>query len=127
MKKKVSKMVLITFSLIVVTIVAVGCVTKYGEYHPNSHFVEPNSNVTSLGPVKASTSTTRFFLAPDLSSEDIKETYRKALSGVSGANALINMKEDTTVTMIPFVFITTVEYTLEGEAVKVEVGKQELK
>jgi hypothetical protein len=127
MKKKVSKMILIPFSLIVVTIAAGGCTTKFGEYIPNSHFIEPNSNVTTLGPVKASTSKTRFFLAPDLSSEDVKETYRKALSGVSGANALINVKEDTTVTLIPFVFMTTVEYTLEGEAVKVEVGKQELK
>ena len=127
MKKKVSKMVLITFSLIVVTIVAVGCVTKYGEYHPNTHFIEPNSNVTSLGPVKASTSKTRFFLPPDLSSEDVKETYRKALSGASGANAVINIKEDSTVTWIPFVFMTTVDYAIEGDAVKVEVGKQELK
>ena len=127
MKKKVSTMILIPFSLIVVTIAAGGCTTKFGEYHPNSHFIEPNSNVTTLGTVRASTSKTRFFLAPDLSSDDVKETYRKALSGVSGANALINVKEDTTVTLIPFVFMTTVEYTLEGEAVKVEVGKQELK
>ena len=127
MKKKVSKTILIPFSLIVVTIAAVGCTTKYGEYHPNTHFIEPNSNVTSLGPVKASTSKTRFFLPPDFSFEDVKETYRKALSGVSGANAVINIKEDTTVTLIPFVFMTTVDYAIEGEAVKVEVGKQELK
>jgi hypothetical protein len=126
MKTKRSEMILISFSFIVVTIVAVGCITKYGEYHPNTHFIEPNSNVTSLGPVKASKSETRFFLAPDFSSEDVKETYRKALSGASGANAVINIKEDTTVTFIPFV-LTTVDYTLEGDAVKVEVGKQELK
>ena len=112
-------------ALVAIIVFNSGCTTKYGQFVPNSQFVYPNSNVTSLGPTKASKSKTTFFIAPRWKVEDTKGTYQNACAQVPGANALVDYKEDTSFTSI--LFFNTITYTLEGTAVKMEVGKQQLK
>ena len=104
-----------------------GCSVTSGGLGIKSQFVYPNSNVTALGPAKAEWSKTGFFMAPNMTINDIRGTYNKALSQVSGANVLVNYKEDTTVTLFPLFPIYTIRYVIEGEAAHMEVGKKVLK
>lgn len=103
-----------------------GCSTTYGRLVPNSQFAYPNSNIKTLGPVKAEVQKTTWLIAPTLKSKDIKKCYNDALSQASGANILINYKEDTTFTAWPF-SIYNIKYRIEGEAGRMVIGKQELR
>lgn len=89
-----------------------------------SQFIYPNSNVTPLGPVTYSATKTSFFVPPHWKIEDTKAAYRNALAKAPGATALVDYKEDTTYTSILFFNSTT--YSLEGTAIKMEVGKQDI-
>ena len=104
-----------------------GCTMQYGHQVPNSQFAYANSNVTALGPVKAEITKSRWFAGPQLTIDDIKGVYNEALGQAEGANILINYKEDTFFTMIPVVPLSFVTYRLEGEAARMEVGRQELR
>jgi len=104
-----------------------GCAYTLGHYVPNSQFAYPNSNVKTLGPVSAKVSKTVWFGNPEFTVEDIKRVYNEALAQQQGANILINYKEDTTVITYGPIPATTVEYYIEGEAAKMDVGKQTLK
>jgi hypothetical protein len=106
------------------TVLCAGCSTKMGQFVPSSQFVYPNSNVTALGPVKHERSKTTFFVSPRWRLADTKKTYQEAVAKVPGANALIDYKEDTTVSSI--MLFNTITYSLEGTAVKMEVGKQDI-
>lgn len=57
---------------------------------------------------------------------DIKKCYNDALGKVSGANILINYKEDTTFTSYPF-DIYTIQYSVRGEAAQMTIGQQDIK
>lgn len=106
-------------------VLSCGCSIKTGSVVPQSAFIFPNSNLTPLGPTKVSKSKTAFFISPNWKVEDTKEAYNKALEQVPGANILTDYSEDTTYTTI--LFFNTITYTLEGNAGKMEVGKQILK
>lgn len=97
-----------------------GCTTQWGGIVPRSKFIYPNSNVTSLGPVKASYKKTSFFIPPHFDFANAKDTYDKALQQVPGANVIIDYREDTSLSMI--MFFSTITYTIDGTAAKMEVG-----
>ena len=104
-----------------------GCSVTAGDFVPQSAFVYPNSNVIDVGPTQASVTHWSFFIfVPEISTQDIKDTYNKALTNVQGSNMLVNYKEDTTVFVMPYIF-TTVTYAVAGEAVKQEVGRKDLR
>ncbi len=93
-----------------------------------THFAYPNSNVTPLGAVSSSISKSAIFLPPQINEADIKQLMDQAFSQKAGADLVINYKLDTTVTMIPLVFINfyKLEMKLDGTAAKMEVGIKEL-
>lgn len=118
--------ILVPLMLVFVLLAGAGCSTMtLGNYVPNSQFSYPNSNVKPLGPTSATISKTKFFLAPELTPDDIRAVYNEALGKVDGANILVNFKQDTTYTSI--CLFNTIEYRLEGEAAKMDVGQQSLK
>ena len=104
-----------------------GCQTTVGHMVPNSQFAYPNSNVKMLGPVKAEITKTSWLIAPDLKIADLRKCYNDAMSKASGANILVNYRESTTLTIYPIIFVSSVKYTLEGDAAQMDVGKQQLK
>jgi hypothetical protein len=101
-----------------------GCQMKMGRFNTNSHFAYPNSNIETLGLVRASAYRIGFISARVVDKDFIMEVYNKALSK-SGGDMIIDYKLNTTTTMIFPLFITTLE--LDGTAAKMEVGMQELK
>jgi hypothetical protein len=107
--------------------VFLGCTSQYGHFVPNSQFAYANSNVRTLGPVKAEITKSAWFSAPELTIDDIRGVYNKALTQAEGANIMINYKEDTYYTIMPLIPFSSVTYRIEGEAAKMEVGKQELR
>lgn len=101
-----------------------GCTTRYGGIVPNSAFAYPNSNVTAMGPVKASVSKTMFFIPPSFQMKDIQATYDAALKQVPGANVIINYKEDSALTT--FMMFNTITYSIDGTAAKMDVGMKDI-
>jgi hypothetical protein len=101
-----------------------GCTTKLGSIRPQTTFAFPNSNITPLGPVKVEKSKTTFFVSPRWTIEDAKDAYNDALAQAHGANIIIDYKEDTAVTRI--MGFTTLTYTIEGTAARMDVGKKPL-
>ena len=98
---------------------------------PESHFVYPNSNVKTLGPVRASLqSPPTFFIPPATrTAETDQKLYRQALRQHQGADLIVDYVVSTEITMIPLpgiqVYIT--KHELEGTAAKMVVGKQHLR
>ena len=105
-----------------------GCTIKTGAFVPNSRFAYPNSNVEPLGRVTGSASRTSIFTANIIDKEMLDEAYGNALKQ-KGGDFLINFKLTVETTMIPIpiltIFIT--ELKVDGTAVKMTVGRQELK
>ena len=109
-----------------------GCVTTNAlGYIPESNFSFPNSNVSPMQSVSASTTSVAFgFIAPGLSGSTIKETIDKAKAESPGADTLLNVVGNVQLTTVPLllipgnIFVTTVR--VQGVAAKMEVGKQEL-
>ncbi len=103
---------------------ASGCSTTMGRYVPSSRLTHPNSKVTVLGRVRAEVSSTAWFISPSLGPVDLKRAYNDALRQAEGANILINFKENTTYTTYGPLPVSTVKYTIEGQAAKMEIPKQ---
>ena len=114
-----------TAALLTIMLAVTGCTITTGRMSPKAQYVYPNSNVTIVGPVKAEASKTGILIPPTLTIDDMKKVYKDALAQASGANVIVNMKEDTSFTSI-WIFYT-VTYKIEGEAARMEVGRQELK
>ena len=109
------------FSVVVALAATTGCSTTFGHFVPNSQFAYPNSNIKSLGPVRAEvTCFGRAFTV-----EEIRKCYNDALAQAPGANILINYREDTTYTSLPVSY--KVKYVVEGEAAQQTIGQQHLK
>ncbi len=98
---------------------------------PESHFVYPNSNVQTLGPVNVTLQTPPTFFVPPASrsAETDQALYRKALRQHQGADLIVDYVVSTEITMVPLpgiqVYLT--KHELEGTAAKMVVGKQHLR
>lgn len=101
-----------------------GCSTTIGSFKPATHFTYPNSNVRPLGHISITEKDGRFLLPPELTKEKILKLMNDALTQKPGADMITNYRIDTTYTMLPFYTIQTIK--LEGTAVDMEVGDQEL-
>ncbi len=112
--------------VVAISLVSFGCSTKIGGTGTQSHFSYPNSNVKPLGKVSASLSKTSWLVFPTITEADVKSLMDKALAQKSGADLLINYSIDTKVTSIPFLMLTYMDVTIEGTAVSMDVGKQNL-
>lgn len=106
-----------------------GCSLKMGSFSEQTHFTYPNSNVKPLGYVKAALSKTSYFIPPAITNEDVTNLMNDALAQKSGADLIINYRVNTINTCYPFdvmpIFWKT-DIILEGTAVNMEVGIQEL-
>jgi hypothetical protein len=109
-------------------LVSTGCSLKLGNIGEKTHFSYPNSNIKPLGHVQASKSKRSFIIPPTLTADDVRGLMNDALSQKAGADLIINYKVDTQITVIPIPIFTiyTLELTLSGTAVSMEVGQQEL-
>src|ERR1017187_587651 len=105
--------------LLIAVMGAGGCSTTIGDFKAKSQYVYPNSNVVVLGPVKGEVNRTWFLITPRLTVANMKKAYNDALSQTPGANLIVNMKEDTTFST--FLFINSITYKIEGEAVRMDV------
>lgn len=113
--------------LFLACVILSGCTYRYGRLQPNSQFPYANSNVTPLGHVHAEVKTSSWFVYPKLGVDDIKGTYNDALRQQAGANILINFKEDTYTTSFAIIPYYQIRYVIDGEAARMDVGRQELK
>ena len=71
------------------------------------------------------TSKSSILIPPDITYNDVKELIDKGIAQKPGADLIINYKVDTTVTSYLGLFYS-LEITLQGTAVKMEVGEKEL-
>lgn len=102
-----------------------GCSTTIGEFGPNTHFPYPNSNVEPLGHVSTEVSRTRWF-SNFVDQQMLDEALTKAVKQ-KGADALVDYKLSVTTTIFPLLPISTTTLRIDGTAVKMTVGKQELR
>jgi len=119
----------IKVSLVFLLAMTLGCSMKMGSIGDKSHFTYPNSNVQPLGQVSASVEKFGFIIPKDMTKEDVKDLFAKALSQKAGADLLINYKIDTEFMIIP-IPIFSLNYTtlfISGTAAKMTVGEKELK
>lgn len=101
---------------------------QFFEIGPESHFIYPNSNVKSLGPVKATIKTQPTFGMPSFKTGDQEsKLYYKALGQVAGADVIIDYIKTTTLYQIPIVAMFYSKTTIEGTAAKMEIGRQVLR
>ncbi len=117
---KKSKIIL----LIAILIVSSGCTMNLGSYGTNSHFSYPNSNVSPMGHVKATTSKLGFIIFPSFNDGEIIKLTQDAIAQQPGADLLLNYTLDTKITS--FMIATKLEITIEGTAAKMSVGSQKL-
>lgn len=118
--------------LVAAALVSVGCTTTNSlGYIPQSNFSFPNSNVIPMNTVQGSTTAVSFgFLPPGLSGSSIETAVNNAKSQAVGADLLLNVVGNVSVTTIPLILIpgsfyfTKVE--VEGVAAKAELGRQQL-
>lgn len=105
-----------------------GCSTTMGTFQENSHYVYPNSNVQALGQVASEVKKMYFFAAPGAGtmSKMVDEATASALEKAPGADLLINVSVDTTITPFPVIPGGSVKVSIRGTAAKMEVGIQEL-
>ncbi len=114
--------------LLIAGLFTAGCVTKAGDRLTSTNFAYPNSNVTPLGKVEASTpSKFSVFVPRTMSRQNVIDLRDAALSQAPGADLLINVRTDTSVTMFPYpIPMYWTKSTIKGTAAKMEVGEQEL-
>ncbi|HKI73580.1 MAG TPA: hypothetical protein VJ998_02995 [Pseudomonadales bacterium] len=91
---------------------------------PQSNFDYPNSNVTPLGHVSGSASTSAFFGTPFVTSDLEQRAIQNAISKKPGADLLINY--ETFQDRSGFLFVHSLTYRVEGTAAKMEIGRQDL-
>lgn len=118
---KLIKVIVVTFSLVLIT----GCAVTAGRFNTETHFSFPNSNVVPLGQVK-STMSRWSFLLPNVTGDDALGLMKEALAQQSGTDLVINYVLDTKTTIFPL-FIYKTDMVLEGTAAKMEIGEQELR
>jgi hypothetical protein len=104
----------------------IGCSSTGGGFMTHTTHAYPNSNIKPMGPTSADWSRFMVFMPASPNVDDLRKVYNDALAKVPGANIMIDFREDTTITIIPPLFYIT-KYRIEGEAAKMEVGKQELR
>lgn len=121
--KRISSYIL---SLILACAFLTSCSTTRGGFGEQTHFDYPNSNVKPLGHVSATVKKTGFFFPPSWGAEDVKTLIERALSQKPGADILINYKTNTTFTSWVILPIYSSEMVLEGTAVSMTIGRQEL-
>jgi hypothetical protein len=104
-----------------------GCSFGAASISPTSHFAFPNSNVIPIG--QASGSKTRLcgllliqWGSPD--GDDQEAATQEALEK-SGGDILINVRTDSQIFMIPYLFSLCIT-SVQGTAAKMEVGRQSL-
>jgi len=103
-----------------------GCSIKYGAMTTSSEFIYPNSNVTPLGPTEANITLTGFIFYKQAGKATYEKLFQEAVSRYQGANVIIDMGLDVTLTNIPLLPISFTSVSLSGTAAKVEIGRQEL-
>ena len=106
-----------------------GCSVQTGvRLMPQSHFDYPNSNVTPLGRVEASVSTTSIFVPTLMDGDTMEEVIQTALKQ-KGGDILIDYLMTIDVTMIPIPILTiyTTTYKVDGTAAKMEIAKRPLR
>jgi len=123
-----NRMVFVVILVVSFFLIIAGCSTKMGGYAEKTHFAYPNSNVKPLGAVDSTLSKTTFIIPPTISADDVRTLIGDALKKKPGADLIINYSTDTKLTIIPIpIFsIYTMEMTLSGTAVSMEVGRKEL-
>ena len=91
-----------------------------------SHFTYPNSNVKPIGHATGEASTTS--LSPDFNDPNLEEQAISNALSSRGGDLLINYNERQYITMIPLVIfnIYTTTVQVDGTAVKMTVGEQNL-
>jgi hypothetical protein len=96
---------------------------------PSSRFVYPNSNVTAMTESKGShTKLCGLFFIPfgTPDADDVDTANREAVEKVQGANLMIDVRADTSLTMILYGFLNICSVKVQGTAAKMEVGRQAL-
>jgi len=102
-----------------------GCTTRFGGTSAADRYAYPNSNIKPLGTVSAEFVKTG--MMPTLKASEIKATQQKALAQAHGANILINIREDVSMTIFPLLVpYGKIVYRVTGEAATMEVGEQVL-
>lgn len=113
-------------ALVALASLLTACTTRFGGTTSSDRYAFPNSNVKPLGTVSAKFE--KSGMMPVLTAREVKQTKEKALSQAEGANILINIKEDVTMTIFPLLVpYGTLVYEVTGEAAKMEVGEQALR
>ncbi len=115
---------LIAFGVLIISFMQAGCSTTRGTFEPTTHFAYPNSNVQPMGHISATVSEGSFLIPPTLDKEKVLKLMNDALAQQPGADAVVNYRLDTTYTGYLIYYVQTVK--LEGTAVKMQVGEQDL-
>lgn len=110
--------------VIMLAIFGTGCAITSGGFSEQTHFDFPNSNVKPLGQVKASIEKSSWIVPPEVTLNDVRNIIDQALKLKAGADMIINYRLNTTNTS--YLYYYTMLITLEGTAVSMEVGEQEL-
>ena len=115
-------------TLLIAGLFSAGCVTKAGDRLTSTNFAYPNSNVTPLGKVEASTPTKfNIFFPRTMSRQNVLDLRDSALAQAPGADILINVRTDTSVTMFPYpIPMYWTKSVIKGTAAKMAVGEQDL-
>lgn len=96
------------------------------ERGPATHFVPPNSNVKTLGPVAVhEMSNSKWMDLSIKTGKDDLAIYNRALARVAGADVIVDWRRVITVKycLLPFCWRET---EFEGTAAKIVMGKQDL-
>jgi hypothetical protein len=113
----------------IATLMLSSCTQKFYLRSAQAQFTYPNSNVVPTGQkVTGKVSKIKLFLPPSITSELEGQAVNAALRQSNGADILINVDKFWNVTMIPLYIINlyVATYTVEGEAAKMTLGKQDL-
>lgn len=121
-----SKMLLLM--LLVPSLVLSSCtLARQCEIGAQSHFVPPNSNVKTLGPVAVNIRSGARFLTADIKTgKDDLDVYNRALAQVAESNVIVDYRRVTSLKYILLPLITWKETELNGTAAKIVMGRQRL-
>ncbi len=120
---------LFIIGLATIAVLQAGCSMTRGTFEPSTHFAYPNSNVQPLGHVSGIVKEGSFIIPPELTKEKALKLISDTLAQKPGADMVVNYRLDTTYTVYPFYSLPLYivqEIKLEGTAVKMQVGEQEI-
>ena len=115
---------LVMLGLVVLAATQAACSVTRGNFQTNTHFAYPNSNITPLGHIKATSKQGSFLIPPELTKDDIQKLMNDALAQKPGADMIVNYRLDTTYTLFPFYYLR--EIKIEGTAAKMQLGEQNI-